>query len=207
MAQRPSRVVEEIAPGIFHWTAFHQGIRQPVSSYYSAPSGVLIDPMVPEQGFDWLAEREPPQRIVLTNRHHHRESARFVETFGCPVWCPVPGLHEFEGGPDVKGFDFDAEVAPGITALEVDAICPDDAALHIEAGAGLLAFADGLIRSGDGSLTFVPDFLMGDDPDAVKRGLRDSLRRLLDLDFDSLLFAHGAPLVGDGKSALRAFVG
>jgi glyoxylase-like metal-dependent hydrolase (beta-lactamase superfamily II) len=97
-------------------------------------------------------------------------------------------------------------VAPGIVALEVDAICPEDTALHVEAGEGLLAFADGLIRSGDGSLAFVPDFLMGDDPGEVKRGLRDALRRLVELDFDSLLFAHGEPLVGGGKSALRAFV-
>jgi hypothetical protein len=36
--------------------------------------------------------------------------------------------------------------------------------------------------------------------------LRDSLRRLLELDFDHLLFAHGEPLVGEGKAALREFV-
>ena len=47
---------------------------------------------------------------------------------------------------------------------------------------------------------------MGDDPSAVRAGLRDSLRRLLDLDFDSLLFAHGEPLIDGGRSALREFV-
>ena len=47
---------------------------------------------------------------------------------------------------------------------------------------------------------------MGDDPAAVRAGLRESLRRLLDLDFDSLLFAHGEPLVGGGRVALRGFV-
>jgi hypothetical protein len=198
--------VDEPAPGIFHWTAFHEGIRQPVSSYYVAPSATLIDPMMPEVGLDWL-EQEPPQRILLTNRHHYRHSARFVETFGCPVFCSKAGLHEFEGGPEVEGFAYGEQVAPGIVALVVGAICPDDAALHIATGAGLLAFADGLIRAGDGALSFVPDFLMGEDPEAVKRGLRESLRRLLELDFDSLLFAHGEPLTGGGKSALRALVG
>jgi glyoxylase-like metal-dependent hydrolase (beta-lactamase superfamily II) len=57
-----------------------------------------------------------------------------------------------------------------------------------------------------GALGFVPDFLMGDDPDSVKAGLLESLEGLLDLPFDSLLPAHGDPLVGGGKQALRDFV-
>jgi glyoxylase-like metal-dependent hydrolase (beta-lactamase superfamily II) len=40
----------------------------------------------------------------------------------------------------------------------------------------------------------------------VRAGLRESLRRLLDLDFDNLLFAHGEPLIGGGRVALREFV-
>jgi len=52
----------------------------------------------------------------------------------------------------------------------------------------------------------VPGFLLGGDPAAVRAGLRESLRGLLGLDFDNLLFAHGEPLIGGGKAALRAFV-
>jgi hypothetical protein len=198
--------MEEIVTGVFHWTAFHERIRQDVSSYYVASSAALVDPMLPAEGIEWFRERQPPARILLTNRHHYRHSGRFVEAFGCPVLCHEAGLHEFEGGPDVEGFAYGEEVAPGIVALEVGAICPEDAALHIAIGEGLLAFADGLIRRDDGALAFVPDFLMGDDPEGVKRGLRSSLSRLVERDFDSLLFAHGKPLVGGGKAALEAFL-
>ncbi len=197
--------MHEILPGIHHWTAIHPRIRQPVSSYYVEEAQVLIDPLVPREGLDWF-EHRPPQQIVLTNRHHYRQSDRFVEAFGCIVRCSEPGLHEFEGGPDVEGFAFGEELARGITAVEVDAICPDETALHIAIGDGAIALADALTRPGDGSLTFVPDFLMGDDPGGVKAGLRDSLRDLLELQFDSLLFAHGEPLVGGGKRAMRAFI-
>jgi hypothetical protein len=197
--------VQEILPGIHHWTAFHERIRQPVSSYYVAPAGALVDPMVPEEGVDWFEGLDqPPQLILLTNRHHYRHSDRFVEAFGCRVRCSRRGLHEFERGPDVEGFDFGDEVAPGITAVEVDAICPDDTALHIALGDGAVAFADGLIRPDGGPLGFVPDQYM-DDPPATKRGLMDSFRGLLELDFDNLLLAHGEPLIGGGKAALRDF--
>lgn len=198
--------MREILPGIHHWTAFHEGIRQPVSSHYVAPARSLIDPMVPEEGLRWLDEIAPaPEQILLSNRHHFRHSQRFVDALGCPVRCSRPGLHEFEGGAQVEAFDFGDELAPGITALEVGVICPDETAFHIALGEGALLFADGLIRPAEAPLCFVPDFLMGDDPEGVKRGLRESFRRLLDRDFDHLLFAHGEPLVGGGMTALREF--
>jgi hypothetical protein len=47
---------------------------------------------------------------------------------------------------------------------------------------------------------------MGDDPEGVKRGLRRSLVRVGELEFDALLFAPGAPLRRGGKEALRSFL-
>ena len=76
----------------------------------------------------------------------------------------------------------------------------------MERADGALSFADGLIRHDRGALGFVPDSLLGDDPEGVKDGLRTSFRRLLELRFDNLLFAHGPPLVGGGKQALREFL-
>ena len=128
-----------------------------------------------------------------------------MEAFGCPVLCPEPGLHEFEGGPDVQGYAWGEEVAPGITALEVGSLSPDDGALQIPA-VEALAFADGLVHWGGGQVGFVPDQYMGDDPEAVKKGLRESLDRLLDLDYDNLLFGHGEPIVGGGRQALHTFL-
>jgi hypothetical protein len=198
--------MREVRPGIFHWTAFHEGIGLDVSSYYVGGARTLIDPMVPPGGVDRLPAGARPERILLTNRHHLRHSERFVEAFGCQVMCHEAGLHEFEDGPEVDGFRFGDELAPGITAHEVDAICDEETALHIEAGNGILAFADGLIHW-DSALGFVPDRYMGDDPESVKRGLREAFGRLLDLRFDSLFFGHGLPVLGDGRQALTEFLG
>jgi glyoxylase-like metal-dependent hydrolase (beta-lactamase superfamily II) len=146
---------------------------------------------------------DPPQRVLLSNRHHLRDSERFADEFGCVIECSKPGLHEFDGGPEVQGFDFGDQVAPGIEAAEVGAICPDESALLIRDARALL-IADGIIRYG-GGMRFVSDGLLGDDPDSIKAGLRKSYSRLLELDFDNLLFAHGEPLIGGGKEALRGF--
>jgi hypothetical protein len=200
------RPIREVLPGVYHWTAIHPRIRLPVDSYYIEHARVLLDPMVPREGLDWFERRQTPKQIVLTNRHHLRDSERYVDAFGCPIRCSDAGLHEFEHGPKVEGFAYGQELAPGITAHQVGAICPDDAALHIQADTHAIAFADGLTRPRGGRLAFMPRFLMGDDPTSVRAGLRESLRRLLDLDFDNLLFAHGEPLIGGGRAALREFV-
>jgi hypothetical protein len=204
LVSRPG--VREVLPGIHHWTRVHPRTRTVVSSYYVEPAGVLIDPLVPREGLDWFAGRRRPEQVVMTIRHHLRESERFAAAFGCDLRCHAAGLHEFADGPDVRPFEFGDELAPGVTALEVDAISPDETALHIEHGGGALAFADGLIRPGAGALRFVPDVLIGDDPDRVKDGLVAAFDRLLELDFDALLFAHGEPLASGGKAALRRFV-
>jgi hypothetical protein len=195
--------MDEVLPGIWHWKSEHPKIGIEVSSHWVPASRALIDPLVPTDEGLGPFRRQPPDRVLLSNRHHLRDSERFAEAFGCTIECSKPGLHEFNGRVDVRGFDFGEEVAPDIEALEVGAICPDETALWIR-NAGALVIADGIMRYG-GEMRFVSDGLLGDDPEGVKAGLRKSYAGLLDRDFDSLLFAHGDPLVGGGKDALRRF--
>jgi hypothetical protein len=197
--------MEEIAPGVYHWTAAHPKIKIEVSSYHLAESGTLIDPMLPPEGIAWFRAGREPERIVLTNRHHYRQSDRVRAEFGCPVLCHEAGLHEFDPGPEVEGFRFGERLAPEITALEVGAICPEETALHVELGDGMLSLADSLIHYGD--LQYVPDSLLGDDPEQVRRDLHASLERLLGQHFEALLFAHGDPILKGGRDALRRFLG
>jgi hypothetical protein len=74
-----------------------------VSSYWLEDSGVLIDPLVPmAEGLEWCAQRPvAPTAILLSNRHHYRESERF----DCAVYCNKQGLHEFSDSQPVAGFE------------------------------------------------------------------------------------------------------
>lgn len=195
--------MREIAAGIVHWTAEHPKIGQRVSSYLVVPARTLIDPLLPDEGFAGIEAYVRPERILLTNRHHSRDIAALREAFGCSVAVQEQGLHEFADDSPITGFAFGEEVAPGITALEVGSITPEETCLRIDVGEGVLSFADGFV-SDEGRIGFVPDALLGDDPETVKQGLRRAARRLMNERFSHLLFAHGDPIVGDGRAVLGA---
>lgn len=197
--------MHEISQGLWHWTARHEHIGAAVGSHYLADERVLIDPMIPAEGLEWFAEHTEPEHVLLTNRHHDRHAWRLREEFGCTVHCIRNGVYELDGRGPVEPFDFGDELPGGVVVYEVDAICPDETALHIPRHAAL-ACADGVVQHPSRpGLRFVSDRLM-DDPGETKRALCEAYERLLDLEFDVLLLAHGDPVVGGAKEALRTFV-
>jgi len=193
--------MEEILSGVFHWKAVHPGINMEVGCHFVAGSGTAIDPLLPAEGVEWFDDRGV-QRVVLSNRHHIRHAPELAERFSCPILCHEAGLHEFADGRQVDGFAFGERLADDVVALEMDAICPEDTVLRIDAEGGALLFADSLISYG--AVGFVPDSLIGEDAEGVKRKIRERCAALLDEDFEHLLFAHGEALIGGGPDALRS---
>jgi hypothetical protein len=189
--------VDEIAPGVWHWTALRESIGHQVSSYYFAQERVAIDPMLPTERPDWFQ----PEHAILTTRHHDRDSWQL----GGTVWVVEQSASELEGRGEFRTYSWGDELPGGLVAHEVASLSPDETAIH-SAAHRALAVGDGVVRwEADSPLDFVPDRFM-DDPERDKAGLRAAYQRLLELDFELLLLAHGGPLVGDGKEQLRAFI-
>jgi glyoxylase-like metal-dependent hydrolase (beta-lactamase superfamily II) len=199
------KLLTEVVPGIEHWSAPHPNHGQIVHSHYLTEQRAAIDPIGAEGLIDALRAAGGVEQVILTNRHHLRGSEDIAREFGAAIRVPRAGLHEFEGpdAPEVIAYDWGDEVMDGVHAHEVGALAPDDGALHISIGPGALALADSLMMDDQG-LGFVPDGLM-DDPPRTKEGLLGAFRRLLDLEFDVLLLAHGAPMPAGGKAALAMF--
>jgi hypothetical protein len=197
--------VIELSRHLWHWTAPRERIGRELSSYYLQDEGVIIDPMIPPDGIGWFEANGVPEHAVLSNRHPDRDAWRLRDASGCTVHCVRNGLHELEGRGPAEPFDFGDELPGGVIVHEVDAICPDETALHIPRHRAL-ALADGAVRWDTGAeLQFVPDRLM-DDPEQTKQRLRDAYRGLLDLDFGLLLLAHGDSVRTGAKQALQEFV-
>ena len=202
--------MQEILPGMYHWTRRHPRIGIEVSSHWLDEGGVAFDPLLPEDGLEWFRSRpQPPAAVLLCNRHHYRHAGALADAFGCPVLASRPGMHEFEAEQGVQPFEFGDDLPGGVRAIEVGGICPDETAFHLPAQRAVL-FADGIVdggmHGGEHAIGFVSDSLM-DDPPETKSALLGAARRILDeIEFDHVLMAHGLPLIGDGREQLEAFV-
>jgi glyoxylase-like metal-dependent hydrolase (beta-lactamase superfamily II) len=190
--------VDEIAPGIKHWKATHPNLGVDVSSYWIPELRLLLDPIaVPD-------EVEGVEHILLSCRHHTRDSLEAAERFGATVYAPRTGMHDYPDDTPIRPYDFGEALFDGaVTPHEVGGLSPDETALHIPS-VNALSIADGAIRYGD-ELDFVPDQYM-DDPDKDKADLKRGFAELADqLTFDVLLLAHGEPYPSGGRDALRKF--
>jgi len=190
--------MEEIAPGIRHWQAVHPNLGIEVSSYWLPELKLLLDPIaVPE-------EVEGVEHILLSCRHHTRDSSEAAERFGATIRAPRTGMHDYPEDTPIQAYDFGEPLVDGaVTAYQVGGLSPDETALHIPP-ANALSIADGAVRYGD-DLGFVPDQYM-DDPEKDKADLKRGFGELAGrLDFDALLLAHGKPYPSGGREALRRF--
>lgn len=200
--------MRKLFPGIYHWTSFHEGIQARVHSYFidAVEPACLIDPRLPKEGLDWFDDHAVPENIYLTNRHHYRHSKAFVKAFGAEVWCQAKGLHEFTHGEKVRSFKHGQVLPGGVTALGIGSLCDEETAFYLPLHGGILAIGDALVRSSHG-LQFVPDDLMGDDPEGVKRGLVEAFRHQIERHpVTHLLLAHGSPVLYSGGKDLGRFL-
>jgi hypothetical protein len=191
--------VEEIAPGIQHWKAIHPNLGLEVSSYWLPDLKLLLDPIaVPDKV-------EGVEHILLSCRHHVRDSIDAAERFGATIQAPRTGMHEYGDDTPIQPYNFGEPLVGGaVTAHQVGGLSPDETALH-SPSVNALALADGAIRDEGDQLHFVPDRYM-DDPDRDKANLKRGFGELADqLDFDVLLLAHGEPYPSGGRDALRRF--
>ena len=196
--------MQELLPGLHHWYATHPNHGAQVSCHHLDGSGTTFDPLLPEEGIDWF-DGHRPERIVLSTRHHLRHAKEIADRYGCPILAHGDGLHEFGDGPHVQGFGFEERLAGDVRTLTMDAISPDDTALALEVGGGAVLFADSVTNQGE--IGFVSDRLIGDDPPAVKRQILERVSEIVDREeFEHLLFAHGDPVIGGGRDALREFL-
>ena len=192
----------ELVDGLFHWTAVHPNLGSRVSSHYIVPARAVIDPIEPEEG--WGALPGPVEVILLTSGHHTRGAAELADRLAIAIRTSQPAADRLGDALAVEVDPPGTEVAPGITSLHLGGLSADEGAYHVAIDAGAVAFADGVVHTGS-ELAFVPDGLIGDEPERVKAELATALQALLsDKAFDHLLFAHGEPVMGGGRSALSA---
>jgi glyoxylase-like metal-dependent hydrolase (beta-lactamase superfamily II) len=190
--QAVAQEVEEVVPGVWHWSISDERIGGFISAAHAA-STVLIDPLpLAPEAFERLG---PVSAIVLTCGSHQRSSWRLRGELGVPVWAPALSK-EIDEEPDERYGDGD-ELPGGLRAVFTPGAGTTQHTLLLTSPS--VAFVpDLLLRPAGESLAVLPD-KWAHDP----QQMRESLRKVLDLDFEVLCLGHGAPVTDDPKGVLR----
>lgn len=189
--------VEQIVPGVWYWRVRDERIGGAWGCSHAA-DGVLIDPhRLTDDAFARLGE---VKAIVLTTSSHQRVAWSLRRELRVPVYVPA-AAKAVDEEPDVRYGEGDA-LPGGLQAVFTPGAGTTQHSLLLPRDPGVLFTPDLFLRSTDGPLEWVP-FEYMHDPEEARR----SADRLLELDFDVLCSAHGAPLVGDAKEALRGLLG
>ena len=189
--------MEELAPGLRRWTAWHDHWEEEVGSLAVANDDglVFIDPIDPP------ADAGKPEHVLVTVYWHarttselgarhvwaSRRSDRSLRSRGIEVTDPFRAGDELPGR--IKAFQT-------ARAAEVVYWLPEQRA--VVAGDVLLG-AGAKPRPTDEPLRLCPERWLGK---GTHDDLRESLRPLLDLPVERVLVSHGAPILSDGRRAL-----
>ena len=221
--------MNEIAPGISHWTAPHPEwrTRDPwghrVASYALVDRrGLsLVDPLLPPEDtaerarvqarLDELVEAAPRLDILITIPYHTRSAEVLFERFWGDVATRLWG-----NAAVAKRFVWDTPLieiprgAKGTSTAIADGLAEaftigDPRRLEtplLFPALKALAFGDAVVGMPDGSLR------VWDQADGTPAWYRDrflpTLRPLADLDLEAVLVTHGPPVRRGGRRALRA---
>ncbi len=195
--------MQEFLPGVLTWPWFSEphGYDFNGTLVLHEEGNLCIDPVdPPETVLDRLA-KEGVTRILITNRNHTRAANRVRERTGGAV-----SIHPADAGyARDQGTSIDGELEVGqpvgpFTIIGVPGKSPGEVALH-DPARRLLIVGDAVIGNPPGRLSLLREHVM-DDP----ARLRESVRRLLELDFDVLIVGDGPPIRTGGRERLRELV-
>lgn len=195
--------MQEILSDVFTWPWYSESHGYNFNGHLirHAEGNLCIDPVEPgEEGLDEIAHLGVT-RILLTNRNHSRAANKVRERTGARIAIhPDDAAHARD-----QGTLLDDALAVGTTVGPLVVVgapgkSPGEVALHWSARR-LLIVGDAVIGNPPGCCGLLREHVM-DDP----HRLRQSVRRLLDLDFDTLLVGDGQPILEGAKARLEELV-
>lgn len=135
----------------------------------------------------------PITGVIVTNENHVRSSGDLSERLNAAIFAEadagVPQSRELDQLPD----DLRSIRIPGAPKGEI--------ALHCSRDGGTVVIGDALINFGSHGFSLLPAKYC-ENP----KLMRKSLRPLLDLQFERLLFAHGTPITSNARARLAALL-
>jgi len=202
-------IFNEIVPDIFTWSEFSEEKQMDFNGYYIVRQGesVLIDPPeLDEAGFSELSvlvsknSACPLKAIYLTNVHHDRMSLSLKEQFSIPICIHEKDKDLLEFSVD-KTFK-DGDMGPcGLKVIHLSHQKSPGESAFLLPDIRTLIVGDALIGKFPGKINLLPVEKYAD----IQRA-KESLRILLENDFDTLLLGDGESILKDAKNLVMEFL-
>jgi glyoxylase-like metal-dependent hydrolase (beta-lactamase superfamily II) len=188
---------------VCYWSAYDPAMKSDLGATGLRTAGglVVVDPIpLAEAAWNELMAQGPLRAILLTNGNHARQAPALREKYQVPVvTAPATRKDLAEIKPDVLLLE--NEFIYGIAAIPVPGATPGETAFYFRPG-GALVIGDAVINvDPQKGLELLPDKYCADPAQN-----RASLRRLLDLDFTSITFAHGLPVTTRAREKWAALL-
>jgi glyoxylase-like metal-dependent hydrolase (beta-lactamase superfamily II) len=188
--------VQRLDAALTIWSRYDPAVKADLFSTALAvgPKIFLIDPIA-------LGDDDPPiggavTGIVITNANHLRASAEFSAKFSAPIYAMreanAPGARELRDGE---------VLADELRIIAIEGAAPGEIALFLPRDQGLLIVGDALINFGSNGFTFLPAKYCSDS-----KRMRKSLSKLLALNFERMIFAHGTPIMSKARDRLATLI-
>ena len=161
------------------------------STVLSTEAGVfLVDPISGStEALDLFPREHRVVGILVTNENHVRASAEIAAELGAPIFA-----HDTAGVPGATPPER-AKLGPDLEVIAVPGAPKGEFALHCSRDGGTLIIGDALINFGSHGFDFLPQKYCEN-----AKLMRRSLRKLLDYQFERMLFAHGTPICVAAKA-------
>ncbi len=195
--------MQEIVSGVFTWPWFSEPHGYNFNGHLlRLPDGNLcIDPVQPTDATLETIAGLGVARILITNRNHSRAANLIRERTGARIAIhPLDAPHAREEGLAIDAALAADEAVGPLRVVAVPGKSPGEVALHW-AERRILIVGDAVIGNPPGRCGLLREQVMDDPP-----RLRDSVRRLLDRDFDTLLVGDGAPILTGARARLAELV-
>ena len=195
--------MREILTGIFTWPWFSEPHGYNFNGHFvrHASGNLCIDPVEPSgEDLDELA-RHGVARILITNRNHSRAANAIRARTGARTAIhPADAAHARREGAELDDELSPQERAGPFVVVGAPGKSPGEVALHWPERKILLV-GDAVVGDPPGRCKLLPEKVIDDLPK-----LQESVRGLLDLDFDILLVGDGVPILQSAKDRLQELV-
>jgi glyoxylase-like metal-dependent hydrolase (beta-lactamase superfamily II) len=193
--------MKNLLPGIWQWSWFSEEKQIDFNGLFLTVGEhkILIDPPpMTGDASSVILRNGPVDYIIVTNRDHVREAARYQGEFRCQLHVPEADAAQMDLTP-TKTFKDGELLTGGIWAIQLnDQKSVGESALFIQQGKGVLIVGDALIGKPAGSVSMLSAEKYADIEKA-----REGLCRLLKYNFDSLLVGDGVSILTGAKQAVE----